>query len=30
VYDNFVRLDKSDRELIIKTLKVKTMQGHQH
>lgn len=30
VYDNFVRLDKSDRELIIKTLKVKTMQGNQH
>lgn len=27
VYDNFVRLNKADRELIIKTNKVKTIQG---
>jgi hypothetical protein len=30
VHDNFVRLNKSDRELSIKTIKIKTMQGHQH
>jgi hypothetical protein len=29
VYDNFVTLDKSNRELIIKTKKVKTIQGTQ-
>jgi hypothetical protein len=30
VYDNFIKLNKSDRELIIKTNKVKTIQGNQH
>jgi hypothetical protein len=30
VYDNFVKLNKSDRELIIETNKVKTNQGIQH
>ena len=29
VYDNFIKLNKSDRELIIKTNKVKTIQGAQ-
>lgn len=30
VYDNLVKLNKSDRELIIKTNRVKTIQGIQH